>query len=90
LERRIYGEVHHAILMFGAGGPLEKREVRDTFGEQPNYIGDQEFYATHVDGAVMIVRTTAVQAANRAAAILRDHAARTLGHKDAPAIRRID
>jgi hypothetical protein len=46
--------------LFGAGGPLAKPEVRALSGEQPNYIGDQEFYATHVKqgGAVMIVRTS--------------------------------
>src|ERR1700693_3032766 len=34
--------------LFGAGGPLEKSEARDESGEQPNYIGDQEFYANHI------------------------------------------
>ena len=78
--------------LFGAGGPLEKREARDLSGEQPNYIGEQEFYANHIKrgGAVIIVRTSAEQPADRAAAILRDHGARTPGHKDGPAIRRIE
>jgi hypothetical protein len=78
--------------LFGAGGPLEKIEARDEAGEQPNYIGDQEFYANHIKqgGAVIIVRTTAEQPADRAVAILRDHGARTPGQKDGPAIRRID
>jgi hypothetical protein len=78
--------------LFGAGGPLEKSEVRDLSGEQSNYIGEQEFYATHLKqgGAVIIVRTSAEQPADRAAAILRDHGARTPGHKDGPAIRRIE
>ena len=33
---------HHNWIarLFGAGGPLEKREVRDVSGEQPNYIGE--------------------------------------------------
>jgi hypothetical protein len=77
--------------LFGAGGPLEKREVRDLSGEQPNYIGEQEFYANHIKqgGAVIIVRTSTEQPADRAAAILRDHGARTPGQKDGPAIRRI-
>jgi hypothetical protein len=46
--------------LFGAGDPLAKPAVRDLSGEQPNYIGDQEFYAPHVKqgGAVMIVRTS--------------------------------
>jgi hypothetical protein len=77
--------------LFGPGGPFEKREVRDISGEQPNYIGDQEFYANHIKGggAVIIVRTKAEQPANRAVAILKDHGARTPGHKDGPAIQRI-
>jgi hypothetical protein len=67
-------------------------DVRDESGEQPNYIGEQEFYATHVrkGGAVMIVRTPVQESANRAAAVLRDHGAHSPGSKDAPAIRRFD
>ena len=78
--------------LFGAGGPVEKPEVTALSGEQPNYIGDQEFYANHIKqgGAVIIVRTTAEQPADRAVAILRDHGARTPGQKDGPAIRRIE
>ena len=87
-------EPHHNWLgrLFGAGGPLEKPEVRDLSGEQPNYIGEQEFYATNVKqgGAVIIVRTSDEPSANRAAAILHDHGARTPGQKDGPAIRCID
>ena len=78
--------------LFGAGGALEKREVRDESGTQPDYIGEQEFYASHVrqGGAVVIVHVTAEQAANRAAEILREHGARNPGSKDGPAIRRIE
>ena len=77
--------------LFGPGGPFEKREVRDTSGEQPNYIGDQEYYSTHIKegGAVIIVRTKAEPAATRAAAILHEHGARTPGRKDGPAIQRV-
>jgi hypothetical protein len=77
--------------LFGAGGPLENSEVRDLTGAQPNYIGEQEFYASHVKqgGAIIIVRTSAEQPAERAVAILRDHGARTPGQKDGPTIRRI-
>lgn len=85
-------EAHHSrtARLFGSGGPLEKPEVRDLPGEQSNYIGEQEFYATHVKqgGAVMIIRPSSEQSANRAAAILHDHGARTPGHKDGPTIRR--
>ncbi len=87
-------EPHHNWLarLFGPGGPFEKREASDLSGEQPNYIGEQQFYANHIKqgGAVIFVRTTEEQAANRAAAILHDHGARTPGQKDGPAIRRID
>lgn len=78
--------------LFGAVGPLEKPEVRDLSGEQPNYIGDQEFYANHIKqgDAVMVIRTSTEQSARRAAAILRDHGARTPGSKDGPTFRRID
>lgn len=86
-------ETHHSRLarLFGAGGPLEKPEVTALSGEQPNYIGEQEFYASHLKqgGAMLIVRTSSEQPATRAAAILRDHGARTPGQKDGPAIRRI-
>jgi hypothetical protein len=87
-------EPHHNWLarLFGPGGPFEKREASDLSGDQPNYIGDQQFYANHIKqgGAVIFVRTTEEQSANRAAAILRDHGSRTPGQKDGPAIRRID
>jgi hypothetical protein len=87
-------ESHHNWLsrLFGPGGPFEKREASDLSGDQPNYIGDQQFYANHINqgGAVIMVRTTEEHPANRAAAILRDHGARTPGQKDGPAIRRID
>jgi|SRR5580704_5978216 hypothetical protein len=78
--------------LFGAGGALEKRDVRDESGMRPDCIGEQEFYASHVKqgGAVMIVHATTEQAANRAATILQEHGARTPGSKDAPTIRRIE
>jgi hypothetical protein len=89
-----FQEPHHGRFarLFGAGGPLEKHEVRDMPGEQSDYIGEQEFYANHVrqGGVVMIVRPPGEQSANRAAAILHDHGARTPGRKDGPAISRID
>jgi hypothetical protein len=87
-------ESHHSRLarLFGPGGLLAKPDVRDLSGEQPNYIGEQEFYATHVKqgGAMMVVRTSTEQSANRAAEILRDHGAHTPGRKDPPAVRRVE
>jgi hypothetical protein len=86
-------EPHHSRFarLFGAGGPLEKPEVTALSGEQPNYIGEQEFYASHLKqgGAMLIVRTSAEQPASLAAEILHDHGARTPGQKDGPAVRRI-
>ena len=78
--------------LFGPGGPLHRPEARDTPGEQPNYIGDQEFYATHIKqgGAVLIVRVPAEAVANRAAAIMKDHGGRTPGKKDGPAVQRVN
>jgi hypothetical protein len=88
------GEQPHGwiVRLFGKGGALEKREVRDESGLQPDYIGEQEFYASHVKqgGAVVVVHVTAEQGANRAAAILQQHGARTPGSKDGPAVRRIE
>jgi hypothetical protein len=78
--------------LFGAGGALAQRDVRDESGTQPDYIGEQEFYASHVrqGGAVVIVRVATELAANRAAAILQEHGARNPGSKDGAAIRRLD
>jgi hypothetical protein len=78
--------------LFGKGGALEKRAVRDESGTQPDYIGEQEFYASHVKqgGAVVIVRTITEQAAKRGAAILHEHGARTPGSKDGPAVGRVE
>ncbi|MGD0963245.1 MAG: hypothetical protein ABSA57_05000 [Candidatus Acidiferrales bacterium] len=79
-------ELHHSRI----ARLFEKPQVRDLSGEQPNYIGEQEFYANHIKqgGAVLVVRTSAEQPANRAAAILHDHGARTPGRKDGPVVRR--
>jgi hypothetical protein len=78
--------------LFGLGGALEKRQVRDDSGTQPDYIDEQEFYASHVKqgGAVIVVRTITEEAANRGAAILRERGARNPGSKDGPFIRRIE
>jgi hypothetical protein len=84
---------HHGRIarLFGAGGPLETPEVRDLSGDQPNFIGEQEFYVNHLKqgGAVIVVRTPAEQTAKQAAAILHDHGARTPGRKDGPVVRPI-
>jgi hypothetical protein len=77
--------------LFGKGGALEP-VVRADSGSQPDYIGNEEFYATHVKqgGAIIIVRTPAEAPANRAAEILHEHGARTPGQKDGPVVQRVD
>lgn len=72
--------------IFGADKSPESQKVRDISGDQPDYIGDQEFYANHVKqgGAVLIVRPSGEESANRAAAILHAHGARTPGKRMAP------
>jgi hypothetical protein len=76
-----------ARLFHGVSGT----DVRDEAGEMPNYIGEQEFYTSHVkEGhAVLVVRTPTEAVANRAAAILKDHGAHTPRQKSV-AVRRID
>jgi hypothetical protein len=78
--------------LLGSGDPVEKHKVRGLAGEQPNYIGAQAYYATHLKkgGAVLIVRTSAEHPASGAAAILRNHGARTPGHKGGPAVQHIN
>jgi hypothetical protein len=76
--------------LFGKGGALEPVVTADS-GTQPDYIGDQVFYATHVKngGVILVIRTPNEAVANRAAGILHDHGARTPGQKDGPAVRKI-
>ncbi len=78
--------------LFGKGGALAKRQVRDESGMMPEYIDEQEYYASHVKqgGAVVIVQVRAEEVANRAVAILQEHGARTPGSKDGPVVRRIE
>jgi hypothetical protein len=54
--------------------------VRDVPGQMPDYIGEQEFYATHVrqGRAVLVVRPSNQEASDRARTILRDHGAEIL------------
>ncbi|HEX4075605.1 MAG TPA: hypothetical protein VHX49_09420 [Candidatus Acidoferrales bacterium] len=54
-------------------------EVHDDPGDMPNYIGEQEFYATHVkkEGAILVVRTPSRTLAGLAEAILKDHGSKT-------------
>ncbi len=63
----------HGLRMRGAG------DVHDDPGEMPNYIGEQEFYATHVkqEGAILVVRPPSQILAARAEAILKEHGSKT-------------
>jgi hypothetical protein len=78
--------------LFGGGGNPEEPEVRADAGEQPNYIGEQEYYASHIKqgGAVLIVRASTEKTANSAAEIMSAHGAHKLGRKEGPAVQRID
>jgi len=63
----------HGLRMLGAS------EVHDDSGEMPNYIGEQEFYATHVkkEGAILVVRPPSQILTARAEAILNEHGSKT-------------
>ncbi len=63
----------HGLRMLGAS------EVHDDSGEMPNYIGEQEFYATHVkqEGAILVVRAPSQILTARAEAILNEHGSKT-------------
>jgi hypothetical protein len=78
--------------LFGPGGPFEKPDVRDESGVMPDYIGEQVFYANHVKegGAVIIVRTSTEELANRASSVLKDNGGRNPGQKSGPIIRQIN
>jgi hypothetical protein len=54
-------------------------EVHDDAGDMPNYIGEQEFYATHVkkEGAILVVHPPSSTLAGLAEAILKDHGSKT-------------
>jgi hypothetical protein len=55
------------------------REVYDVPGEMPDYIGDQEFYATHVrqEGAIVVVNVTSPFLATVAESVLSRHGSTT-------------
>jgi hypothetical protein len=73
--------VAHALRGLRAGSASEglSQEVHDDSGEMPNYIGEQEFYATHVkqEGAILVVRPPSQILAARAEAILKEHGSKT-------------
>ena len=73
--------------LFGRGGAIEPVVTADS-GTQPDYIGDQVFYANHIrqGGTVLVVRTKSEPSANGAAKILHHNGARTPGKKDGPAV----
>jgi hypothetical protein len=86
-------EPHHSRFarLFHRGGPLENDDVRTNSGDQPNYIGEQEFYAEHVkeDGAVVVVRVTSDAVANSASVILKNHGGHTPGKNGEVTISRV-
>jgi hypothetical protein len=86
-------EPHQSKLarLFGSSGSARNTEVSADAGEQPNFIGEQVFYANHIQkgGAVLVIRTHTEPPASRAAEILHNNGARRPGHKDGPAVQRI-
>jgi hypothetical protein len=83
-------EPHQSKLarLFGSSGSAKNHGVSADAGEQPDFIGDQVFYANHIrqGGTVLVVRTRTQPPATRAAEILHNHGARTPGKKDGPAV----
>jgi hypothetical protein len=81
LEERVEEELKHLL------HAPEQRDVRDLSGEQPDFIGRQEFYATHVHGgpAVVIVRGND-STAEVAKLILQRHGAKAPSGKGGPAV----
>ena len=57
----------------------DPKEVHDDSGDQPEFIGEQEFYATHVkaEGAVIVVRVPSEALADTAEGILKEHGSKT-------------
>lgn len=57
----------------------DSQKVYDDSGDMPDYIGEQEFYATHVrkEGAVAVIRVPTEHQAGVAEAILKQHGAKT-------------
>jgi hypothetical protein len=85
LEKRIEKDLRHLLHR------PEKQDVRASSGEQPDYIGRQEFYASHVHSgpAVVIVRGDD-STAEVAKAILQRHGAKAPSGKGGPAVLRED
>jgi hypothetical protein len=83
-------ESHQSKLarIFGLSGAAKSESVSADAGEQPDFIGDQVFYANHIrqGGTVLVVRTKSEPSANGAAKILHHNGARTPGKKDGPAV----
>ena len=54
-------------------------EVHDETGDMPDYIGEQEFYATHVkqEGAILLVRPPSQTLAESAETILKTYGSET-------------
>jgi hypothetical protein len=78
--------------VFGRSEAPAANQVHDTPGDMPDYIGEQEFYATHVrdEGAVMVVRVANDDLAEVAGAILKKHGSKTRDGKDGVTTREED
>jgi hypothetical protein len=58
--------------VFGKSAAHDSEKVYDDPGDMPSYIGEQEFYATHVrsEGAILVVRVPNTKLASIAEGIL--------------------
>ncbi len=78
--------------IFGGSAKPVASEVHDDPGDMPKYIGEQEFYATHVlnEGAIIIVRVASDALARRAEGILVKNGSKTRDGKDGATVREQD
>jgi hypothetical protein len=78
--------------VFGGSAKPIASGVHDDPGDMPKYIGEQEFYATHVlnEGAIIIVRVANDALARRAEGVLIKNGSKTRDGKDGAVIREED
>jgi hypothetical protein len=61
--------------VFGKSAEHDAKKVYDDSGDMPSYIGEQEFYATHVraEGAILVVRVPTEKLRSVAEEVLTRH-----------------
>jgi hypothetical protein len=78
--------------VFGKSPQHDSEKVYDAPGDMPNYIGEQEFYATHVrsEGAILVVRVPNTKLASVAEDILTQKGSKKRNGKEGVMTREID